>query len=61
MADIYQFDEAPVEQMVPANVLRLYGLSYTFKDLVTGIEVPFEDLRLAPFQFTCLGVGDMKG
>jgi glycosidase len=41
-------------QTIPANTLRLYGLSYAFKDLVTGEEMPFEELKLGAYQFACL-------
>jgi glycosidase len=42
------------EQVLPADRLRLYGMSYTFNDLVTGQPVPFADLRLEPFAFRAL-------
>jgi len=42
------------EQVIPANLLRLYGLSYHFTDLVTGAELPPGDLTLDAFQFVCL-------
>ncbi|MCJ7700830.1 MAG: hypothetical protein MUO62_04545, partial [Anaerolineales bacterium] len=43
------------EQLIPANLLRLYGLSYSVADLLTRQEIPFSDLKLAPYQFICLG------
>ncbi|MEW5872379.1 MAG: alpha-amylase family glycosyl hydrolase [Chloroflexota bacterium] len=46
------FSEA--EQVVAANQLRLYGLSYTFTDLFTGEAFPLQDLRLEPYGFMCL-------
>jgi len=46
------FNEEP--QTVSANLLRLYGLSYEFTDLVTGQTVGFTDLSLNPFQMVCL-------
>lgn len=46
------FSESP--QTIPANLLRLYGLSYAFTNLLSGEEVPFEDLTLEPYQFICL-------
>lgn len=46
------FSEQP--QILPANQLRLYGLSYRFTDLVTGAEVPAGDLILEPYAFVCL-------
>ena len=42
------------EQVIPANLLRLYGQSYTFTDLVTGQAVPLSDIKLAAFQFVWL-------
>ena len=42
------------EQVVPGNLLRLYGLSYHFTNLLTGAAVPFGDLKLAPYEFVCL-------
>ena len=41
-------------QTVPANLLRLYGLSYSYKDLVSGRQVPFEDIHMEAFGFMCL-------
>ncbi len=41
------------EQNIPANLLRLYGLSYEFEDLFTGKKIPFADLNLEPYQFFC--------
>jgi amylosucrase len=46
------FSEQP--QVLPANQLRLYGLSYRFTDLVTGTEIPEGDLILEPYAFKCL-------
>jgi amylosucrase len=44
-------------QVIPGNILRLSGLGYQFKDLITGktIEVK-EDLLLEPFQFMWLNL-----
>jgi len=43
------------EQRVAANVVRASGLSYTFRDLVTGDDVELkEELLLAPYQFAWL-------
>ncbi len=39
------------EQLLPANLLRLYGLGYTFTDLVNGESIPWKDLALSPYQF----------
>jgi hypothetical protein len=39
---------------IPANLLRLYGLSYNFKDLLENQTIPFTDLTLEPYQFVCL-------
>ena len=42
-------------QRIPANELRLYGLSYSFTDLVTGKEVSLkDDLLLEPYGFVWL-------
>lgn len=43
------------EQRVAANELRLHGLGYVFKDLVTGEQITSdEDLVLAPYRFVWL-------
>jgi glycosidase len=39
---------------IPANLLRLYGLSYTYQDLLQKQNIPFADLTLEPYQFVCL-------
>lgn len=44
------------EQIVPANQLRLYGLSYQFTDLLKGNEMELDDLGLGPYEFMCLKV-----
>lgn len=44
------------EQIIPTNTLRLYGLSYGFKDLMTRDEMPLCDMMLSPYQFACVGV-----
>lgn len=41
-------------QVVLANQLRLYGLSYQFTDLFTGKEFPLQDLLLEPYELACL-------
>jgi glycosidase len=41
-------------QTIPANLLRLYGLSYTFKELISGKEVGLKDLELEAFGLICL-------
>jgi glycosidase len=46
------FSEKP--QKVSANQLRLYGLSYEFKDLLGGMRLGPEDLILEPYDFMCL-------
>ncbi len=43
-----------VEQVIPTNLLRLYGLGYQFIDLVSGNRLPWEDLTLSAYQFMCL-------
>jgi hypothetical protein len=42
------------EQRIPANLLRLYGLGYRFKDLVKDEEFELKDLPLGPYEFSCL-------
>ncbi len=42
------------QQTLPANLLRLYGLSYKFIDLISGKTIPLQDLTLDPYQFVCL-------
>jgi amylosucrase len=42
------------QQTLPANLLRLYGLSYQFTDLISGKAIPSKDLDLEPYQFICL-------
>jgi amylosucrase len=42
------------DQTLPANLLRLYGLSYKFVDLISGNTIPLQDLKLEPYQFACL-------
>ena len=43
------------EQRVAANTVRASGLSYTFRDLVSGEDVALQDeLLLAPYQFVWL-------
>jgi glycosidase len=46
------FSEA--EQTIPANLLRLYGLSYSFRDLLEGELHAMDSLSMAPYQFICL-------
>jgi amylosucrase len=41
-------------QTIPANLLRLYGLSYSYIDLISGRQVGFEDIQMEPFGFICL-------
>lgn len=41
-------------QIIPANLLRLYGLSYTFKELVTDVPCQLVDLVLQPYQLVVL-------
>jgi amylosucrase len=42
------------EQVISGNLLRLYGLGYSFVDLQSGVSFPLADVRLEPFGFTCL-------
>jgi amylosucrase len=48
------FSESP--QILPANLLRLYGLSYSYTDLISGEKLPFKEITLEPFGFLCLSV-----
>jgi glycosidase len=43
------------DQKIPANLLRLYGLSYTVTDLLSGEALPVEDITLVPYDFRTLG------
>lgn len=40
-----------IPQMIPANLLRLYGLGYQFTNLETDQPLPFHDLHLEGCQF----------
>jgi amylosucrase len=42
------------QQIVSANQLRLYGLSYEFKNLFDGEIFSLQDLVLEPYEFACL-------
>ena len=43
------------KQQVAANTIRNHGLSYSFRDLVTGDTIALgEDLALGPYQFVWL-------
>ena len=46
------FSERP--QLVSANQLRLFGLSYEFLNLVSGETFALQDLQLDPYEFKCL-------
>lgn len=46
------FSEQP--QTISGNLLRLYGLGYSFKDLLTGQPVELADLNLSAYDFRCL-------
>jgi glycosidase len=41
-------------QSLPGNLLRLYGLSYAFTDLLAGQTLSADELKLEPFGFVCL-------
>jgi glycosidase len=46
------------EQRIAANQLRLYGLSYRFRELITGQVFELQDLVLDSYGFSCLeGIG----
>jgi glycosidase len=47
------------EQTISANLLRLYGLSYQFTDLISGEAHPLKDLTLPPYGFVCLAAAPM--
>ncbi len=44
-------------QIIPGNLLRLYGLGYSFKDLLSGQAVDLADLSLPAYDFRCLMAG----
>lgn len=41
-------------QTIPANLLRLYGLSYSYRELISGRQINFEEIILEPYGFLCL-------
>ncbi len=41
-------------QVIPANLLRLYGLSYQFTELLSGRQIPAQDLSLAAYEVVAL-------
>lgn len=43
------------DQIIPANLLRLYGLGYSFNDLLSGETVTAQDITLVPYDFRALG------
>ncbi len=43
-----------IEQKIPENLLRIYGLSQTFSDLVSGLKFSKQDLKLGSFEIVCL-------
>jgi amylosucrase len=42
------------EQSLSGNLARLYGLGYSFTNLLTGKTQPLTDIRLEPCGFVCL-------
>lgn len=42
------------EHSLPANILRLYGMDYQFRDLISGDKFPSRDIILAPYDFRAL-------
>jgi glycosidase len=42
------------EVVLPVNLLRLYGMSYQYRDMLLGRQVPPGDLRLGPYEFLAL-------
>jgi glycosidase len=47
------FSEA--EQTIPDNLLRLYGLSYSLRNLLEAEPQEIQPIRMAPYQLICLG------
>jgi hypothetical protein len=45
------------EQTVPANLLRLYGLSYQYENLLSKGIFPAGDLNLSPLDFLAIASG----
>ena len=52
-ADLCQFLRE-AEQVIPANLLRIHGMGYAYRELLHGAAVPFADLTIEPFGFMCL-------
>jgi amylosucrase len=44
-------------QTISANLLRLYALSYSFQDVLTGEQLPFKDIILEPYGVKFILVG----
>lgn len=42
------------EQYLPINLLRIYGLTQSFADLLTGQSIGLQGVTLTPFQMVCL-------
>ena len=42
------------EQTVAANLLRMHAMGYELMDMVSQSPVPYQDLRLEPYQFRCM-------
>jgi amylosucrase len=42
------------KQIIPANILRLYGSAYRFKNLLSDQQIEFVDLELDPFEIKFL-------
>lgn len=45
------------EQRLPANLLRLYGMSYKYIDLLRDRQIPPGDNRLGPYEFLAIRPG----
>jgi glycosidase len=43
------------QQVVQANLVRLYGLSYSYRDLISGEMMPLKEVVLEPYQMALLG------
>jgi len=45
------------EQRLPANLLRLYGMSYQYHDLLRDRQIPPGDIGLGPYEFLAIRPG----
>jgi hypothetical protein len=42
------------ECLLPANLIRVYGLSYNFIDLLRGVPIDTKDIKMEPYQLMVL-------